>query len=115
MKEPKHTIHNNDSQMLLNPILKEACLKHKVPEVSQARIISDGVKQFSIYSDGSVMSTGFYKSVDQYVEQRRNDDQLESPLSKGTKDDLLVEMARYAITGNVSAYRNCRRKYSEST
>ncbi len=113
MNTPKHEIHKSDSEMTLKPMLKEACLKHNVPDNVQAEIIKNGVKHFSVYSDGSIMPKGFYQTVDEYVEQNRKTvPQIESP-GKSTKEELLVEMARYARTGNVASYRKCRKQYSE--
>lgn len=114
MSTTKYKIHNHDSEMTLKPMLKEACLKHNVSEGAQVELIANGVKQFSIYSDGSVMPTGFFNSVDQYVEHHKHDrPPTASPSPEITKEQMLVEMARYARTGNVPLYRKCRKQYSE--
>ena len=113
MDEQKYKIHDTDSKMLLKPILKEACRKHQVPETIHEKLIADGVKLFSIFSDGSVIPTRGYQSVDQYVEQHRHDVLPEGSPVKSTKEQLLQEMGRHARAGNMSAYRECRKQYSE--
>ncbi len=113
MKEHKYRIHDTDSEMLLNPMLKEACRKHKVSEGVQEKLVSDGVKQFAIFSDGSIIPTGGYQSVDQYVEKHRHDKSSDRSPAKSTKEQLLTEMGRHARAGNRSAYKECRKQYSE--
>lgn len=113
LDKPKYKIHETDSNMLLKPILREACQKHKIPEDVQAQLIVEGIKQFSIFSDGSVMPTGRYNSVEQFIEkQQHNKPQASSP-AKSTKDLLLEKLASHATDGNMSAYRACRKQYSD--
>jgi hypothetical protein len=114
MDKPRHKIHDTDSKMFLKPMLKEACQKHKVSDDVQAKLIENGVKQFSTFSDGSVIPTGFYKTVDQYVEKHRHDKSSDRSPAKNTKEQLLAEMGRHAKAGNMTAYRECRAKYTES-
>ena len=114
MGNSRHQIHDTDSKMILKPILKEACQKHQVPEGVQAQLIADGIKQFSVFSDGAVIPTGLkYRTVDQFVEQHKRDKPSGVSLTKRTKDVLLEEMARHGRAGNMSAYKECRKKYSE--
>lgn len=113
MSTLKHKIHNNDSKMLLKTLLKEACQKHQIAEEVHADLIENGVKKFSIYSDGSIMPTAGYQTVDDFVEQQKHVQRQETTPEKSTKEELLVEMARYARTANMSAYKECRKQYSE--
>ena len=113
MKEPVYKIHDTDSNMLLKPIIEEACRKHQVAEDVQGKLIAEGIKQFSIFSDGSVMPTGFYKTVDQFIEKHKSDKPPQSSSTKSSKELLLDEMARHARAGNMSAYRECRKRYSD--
>jgi hypothetical protein len=113
MNKPRYKIHDTDSEMFLKPMLKGACIKHQVSEGVQEKLVADGVKQFAIFSDGSIIPTGFYKTVDQYVEKHRHDKSLNRSPAKSTKEQLLAEMGRHARAGNMSAYRECRKQYSE--
>lgn len=58
------------------------------------------------------MPTGFYKTVDQFIEQHRHDKPLRESSVKSTKEVLLTKMAAHAKANNMSAYRECRKQYS---
>ena len=113
MDKPRYKIHNTDSEMSLKPMLKEACKKHQVSEGVQAKLIADGVKLFSIFSDGSVVPTAGYKTVDDFVQQYRHEKPPQGSSGKTSKQALLEEMTRHSRAGNMSAYRECRKQYSE--
>ncbi len=112
MTTRKHGIHEADNKMLLQALLKSTCQEHEVPEDTQSQIVTDGVKYFTIISDGSVLPKAGYRTVEEYVQQHRHDKQQESSSGKTTKETLLEEMDRHSRAGNISAYKICRQKYS---
>ncbi len=113
MNKPAHKIHDGDSHMFLRPILTSACERHQVSDDIHAQLISEGVKQFSIFTDGAVMPTGIYGSVDHFIEKHKSDEPLEGSVVKSTKDGLLSKMAAHLKAGNKKEYAVCRKQYSE--
>ena len=113
MNTPNHKIHESDSNMLLHSLFKRACQEHQVLEEVQSQLTADGVKLFSIFSDGSALPTAGYKTVDDFIQQHRHEKSPQSSSGKTTKQGLLEEMARHSRAGNMSAYRECRKQYSE--
>ena len=113
MSTAKHKIHESDSNMLLRSLFKKACQEHQIPEEVQPQLTIDGIKLFSIFSDGSVVPTAGYKTVDNFIQQNKHGKQPQSSSGKTTKQALLEEMSRHSRAGNMSAYRACRKQYSE--
>ncbi len=113
MNIESYNIHGADSKMILRPILIEACKTHQIPEGVQAGIIENGVKQFAILSDGTVMPTGLYGTVDQFIEKQKTELTSDGSSETSSKEALLIKMAAHAKANNMSAYKNCRKQYSE--
>jgi hypothetical protein len=113
MNIESYNIHGADSKMILRPILREACKTHQIPEGVQKKLIENGVKQFAILSDGTVMPTGLYGTVDQFVQKQKTELTSDGSSETSSKEAMLVKMAAHARANNSSAYRKCRKLYSE--
>ena len=113
MNKPVHKIHDGDSHMFLRPILKSVCERHQVADDLQAQLIGEGLKQFSIFTDGTVMPTGSYANVDHFIQKHKHDKPQEGFSVANTKGGLLTKMAAHLKTGNKKEYAVCRKQYSE--
>ncbi len=107
-------IHESDSNIFLSHMLMGACRNNEIPQEHRTALIDDGLKQFQIFADGSVMPTGMYSSVDHCVSSRKAKGFKEISSTKLTKkESLLKKLAEYSSAGNMAAFKKCRKQYSE--
>lgn len=110
----KTKMHKNDIALFVTSDIIHACEANGIPKEATDELIREAVKQFSINADGSVIPTGGYSSIDDFVTANRDRKPSEDSTAPTMKDRLFTKMCKYAEQGDVKAYKACRLEYMKA-